>query len=106
MRGDSNTRIDNYEIYGHHVLMTKSIVAAREPESRELISGQEAVEILEGVSYPTFMRWAREGKVRSVQYVDGGRRLFFRSDIEALRARSTVSGTENLELPGQERLPV
>ena len=106
MRSDSNIRIDNYEIYAHHVLMTESIVADREPESRELISGREAVKILEGVSYPTFMRWARGGRVRSVQYVKGGRRLFFRRDIEDLKARSTASGTENLELPGQGRLPV
>lgn len=106
MCSDSNTRVDNYEMYDHHVLMTNSIVAAREPESRELISGQEAAEILDGVSYPTVMRWARQGKIRSVQYVDGGKRLFFRCDVEDLKARSTASGTENLELPGQGRLPV
>ncbi|AYD90742.1 DNA-binding protein [Actinomyces lilanjuaniae] len=51
---------------------------------RELLTGREAAALLPGVSYATVMRWAREGRICSVQYVKGGRRLFYRTDVEAL----------------------
>ena len=47
-----------------------------------LVTGREAVDLLPGTTYGTFMRWAREGKVPV--YLLGGRKFFRRSDVEAL----------------------
>ncbi|MDO4900949.1 helix-turn-helix domain-containing protein [Actinomyces sp.] len=56
----------------------------------DLLTGDDAVKLLPGVTYQTLMRWARQGHVTSVQYVKRGRRLFPRSAIEELkRHRST-----------------
>lgn len=89
--------------------MDERIANVRESD---LIGGRQAVELLPGITYTTLMRWAREGRVPSTQYVEGGKRLFRRSDIEALKAPraasapsvSSVSGVEGVELPGQGAL--
>ena len=100
------------DIFGrsaHHERMTELTVNTRKSD---LLTGRQAAELLDGVTYTTLMRWGREGKVPSIQYVDGGKRLFRRSDIEALKTRTEVSASLSLtpdtstELPGQERLPV
>lgn len=49
-----------------------------------MLSGREAAALLPGITYTTLMRWARQGRVPSTQYVEGGKRMFRRSDIEAL----------------------
>ena len=103
--------LDIYRTSEHHVLMEERVFNIREPD---LLSGRQAVELLPGITYTTLMRWAREGRVPSTQYVDGGKRLFLRSDIEALKAPKTTSApsvasapsTERLELPGQDQFPL
>ena len=49
-----------------------------------MLCGREAAALLPGITYTTLMRWARQGRVPSTQYVEGGKRMFRRSDIEAL----------------------
>ncbi|WP_083600566.1 helix-turn-helix domain-containing protein [Actinomyces denticolens] len=78
-----------------------------EPEVGDMLTGRQAAALLPGVSYAMLMRWAREGRVPSTQYVEGGRRLFRRSDIEALlRPRVAPSSGSPAEAapPGQAML--
>jgi len=89
--------LDIHEKHEHAALMNERMTNVREPG---LLSGRQAVKLLPGITYTTLMRWAREDRVPSIQYVDGGKRLFRRSDIEALKARkaSSVPGVESMDL--------
>lgn len=71
--------------------MNERTANARESD---ILNGYEAAEMLPGVSYATLMRWAREGKVPSHQYVSRGKRMFLRSDIEALLTPRVMSPDE------------
>ena len=55
-----------------------------------MLSGREAAALLPGITYTTLMRWARQGQIPSTQYVEGGKRLFRREDIEALSTLGAV----------------
>lgn len=62
-----------------------------------LLTGREAVDLLPGTTYGTFMRWAREGKVPV--YLLGGRKFFRRSDVEALVTPVAVSASSADDVP-------
>nr|WP_300337245.1 helix-turn-helix domain-containing protein [Actinomyces sp.] len=69
----------------------------------EYLTGRQAAALLPGVSYATFMRWARQGAIPSTQYVSGGRRVFRRGDIEAMLSPRTDGASVPVE-PGQQEL--
>lgn len=49
----------------------------------DLLSAQEASELLPGTSTQAILRWARTGKIPTVK-LPSGRRFFRRSDVEAI----------------------
>lgn len=53
--------------------------------SNEYLTPREACELLPGVSYQSFLRWLREGKV-PYALLPNGRKLVRRFDVEALLA--------------------
>lgn len=74
-----------------------------------LLSADEAVALLPrkmGVSRTTLMRWAKAGKIPSVQPVPHSRRFFRRDDIlRLLEPRGEASGSSaDRPLPGLEEL--
>ena len=82
--------------------MNERITNTREGD---VISGREAADMLPGITYATLMRWAREGRVPSFQYLKGGKRLFLRSDIEALLSPDEFTSTsKELPIPGLGRV--
>ena len=57
----------------------------------ELLSAREAARLLD-VRLPTLYAYVSRGLVRSVPGARKGRRLYFRADIERLRARHQAHG--------------